>query len=159
MRLARGSEQTIAGIDNETFLRNYPFVDIKEGNPTRFTVIRENEDGSLRVRFNKYPVEKTRAEISYVPVPRDLKDNAGSIPIVPRKHISVLEDAATFLVMLLKHDDRAQIYAELVSGKLLAMVNQNRGSLLRIGEDYGRIISRRDLLPLRRRRLFPDEPY
>lgn len=158
-RIHRGSDQGIYKLDAEAFFREFPPLLAEEGNPTHFCLIREDEDGSLRVRFNRYPTEKTRIEIDYVPVPRDLKDSAGSIPLVPRKHIDILEDAATFFVMLLKHDDRATTYAQLVQGKLLAMIRQHRGSLQRAGREFGEIIPRRDLLGLRRRRLFPSDPY
>lgn len=159
MKRLKGYGQEVYGIDSESFSRDYTFLDIDEGDPTRFTVIRENPDGSLRVRFNKYPTEKTRIEVEHVPVPRDLKDVAGSIPLVPRKFIDVLEDAGTFYIMLLKNDDRSSVYAQLAQGKLLAMISQHRGSLLRGAKNFGEIIPRRDQLGLRRRRLFPSEPY
>lgn len=157
-RLQRGEQTEVFGCDTESFMRDYGPHEMQEGAPTRFTVIQENDDGSLRVRFNKYPSDKARLEIDYVPVPRDLKDSAGSISPLPRKHIDVLEDAATFYVMLLKNDDRAPIYAQLVQGKLMAMVKQHRGSLLRTGDTFGRIIPRKDKV-VGGRRLFPEEPY
>lgn len=148
---------SIFGIDAESFQRDYPFALIEEGQPDKFAVVRELPDGTLTVRFNRYPTEKTRFEIEYVPVPRDLKDDAASIPLVPRKHIDVLEDAATFYLMLNKNDDRAQIYASLMQGKIKAMVAQHRGSLLRSGEEFGRIVPRRDLLrPGKRRLIYGD---
>ncbi len=159
MKRLKGWGQSIFGIDSESFARDYTFQDIDEGDPTRFTVIQENPDGSLRVRINKYPTEKTRVEAEYVPVPRDLKDSAGSIPLVPRKFIDVLEDAGTFYIMLLKNDDRAQVYSQLAQGKLLAMVNQHRGTLLRGAKNFAEIIPRREQLNNRRRRLFSREPY
>jgi len=159
MKIQRGYSQEVFGIDSESFSRDFTFFDIVEGNPTRFTVIREKADGSFTVRFNGYPTDKTRIEVEHAPVPRDLKDSAGSIPLVPRKFIDVLEDAGTFYIMLLKNDDRASIYAQLAQGKLLSMVSQHRGSLLRGAKNFGEIIPRRDMLTGKRRRLFPEEPY
>ncbi len=159
MKRLKGWGQQIFGIDSESFARDYTFLDIDEGDPTHFTVIRENPDGSLRVRFNRYPTDKTRVEIEHVPVPRDLKDSTGSIPLVPRKFIDVLEDAGTFYIMLLKNDDRSSVYAQLAQGKLIAMISQHRGSLLRGAKNFGEIIPRRDQLGIRRRRLFPFDPY
>lgn len=158
-KVQRGSLKEIYGIDRETFSRNYPFQDVREGVPDRFTVIEEGGDGSLRVRFNAYPLEKTRIEIDKVDVPRDLKDSSASIPLIPRKHIDVLEDAATFYIMLLKNDDRATTYAQLAQGKLMSMISQHRGSLQRSGKNFGRIVPRKDLTSAGRRRLFPTEPY
>jgi hypothetical protein len=159
MRAQSGTNQLIMGVDGETFMRNYPPLLCDEGQPTKFTVIGEGEDGSLRVRFNHYAKEKTRIEIDYVPVPRDLKDSGGSVPLVPRKFIDVLEDAASFFIMLLKNDDRASSYAQLVQGKLMSMINQHRGSLMRTGVNFGQTIPRRDHLGYKRRRFWPEEPY
>ena len=158
IRAQRGSQTEIFGIDSESFMRNCGPLYVDEGTPDKFTVIKELEDGSLTVRFNAYPSDKMRIEIDHVPVPRDLKDNAGSVPRVPRKHVDVLEDAATFYIMLLKNDDRASTYAQLVQGKLMAMVNQHRGSLLRSGDAFGRTVPRLDLIR-KHRRLLNREPY
>ena len=84
--------------------------------------------------------------MNYVPKVRKLFDNSASIPLVPSKHVDVLEDAATYFVMLMKSDDRAMVYGNLVQGKLMAMLQQHRGTLVRAGENFGRIIPRRDLL-------------
>jgi len=145
-RVYKGTGDGIFGLDSESFHREYPVSYVEQGTPDRFCVIREDGDGSLMVRFNRYVRVKTRVEIEHVPVPRDLKDNASSIPLVPRKHIDTLEDAATFYIMLLKSDDRMQTYAQLTQGKLKAMISQHRGTLVRSGANFGQIISRRDLL-------------
>lgn len=134
----------VYGIDAESFIRAYPADCIEEGTPDNFCVIDEKPDGTVKVRLNRYPTEKLRMEIDHVAVPRDLKDSAGSIPLVPRKHVDVLEDAATFHVMLLKNDDRAVVYQNLVQGKLTAMISQHRGSQARSGKEFGQIISRLD---------------
>ena len=153
--ISRGTshEGNIYGIDPEAFQRNYPFPLVDEGNPTRFCIVKELSDGSLTVRFNRYPAEKTRVEVDYVPVPRDLKDNSSSIPLIPRKHADILEDAAVFYIMLDKSDDRAQTYAQLLQGKFKAMIAQNRGMMVRAGKHFGQTIPRRDNIQTRRRRL------
>lgn len=146
----------IYGVDAEAFQRNYPFPLIDEGIPDRFTVLKENSNGTYTVRFNRYPEEKTRIEVEYVAIPRDLKDNSSSIPLVPRKYVDVLEDAATFYIMLNKSDDRAQTYSMLMQGKLKAMIAQHRGTLLRSGKNFGQIIPRPDLCGGRRKLLYGD---
>lgn len=156
-KVYKNLKENIYGVDSETFKRDYPFSSIIEGIPNKFTVIREDADGTITVRFNAYPVANTRVEIDCVPIPRDLKDNSSSIPLVPRKHVDVLEDAATFYLLLNKNDDRAQMYANLLQGKLMAMVSQHRGSLVRSGEYFGQIIPRAE--QVRRRNLFGVEPY
>lgn len=160
IKIHDGSDRLIFGIDAESFTRDFPFSCMEEGTADRFCLISEEADGSFKIRLNRYPLEKTRVEVDYVPVPRDLKDSSGSIPLVPRKHVDVLEDAATFYIMLLKNDDRAQVYVQLAQGKLKAMIAQHRGSQVRSGEHFGQIISRRDnFYSPRRRRIFPDDPY
>lgn len=149
-------EGNIYGIEGEAFQRNYTLTQISEGIPDRFFVYKEKANGIMSVRFNRYPKEKTRIEIDHVPVPHDLKDNSASIPLVPRKHSDVLEDAATFYIMLNKSDDRMQIYAGLMQGKLKAMIEQHRGTLQRAGKFFGQIVSRPDQVNnlFRRRNIF-----
>jgi len=148
-----GGEGSIYGIDPETFQRDYPLNRVIEGYPDRLCVMKERADGTIIVRFNKFPQYKTRIEVEHVAVPRDLKDNSSSTPLIPRKHIDVLEDAGTFYLMLLKSDDRMQVYANLVQGKLKAMIAQNRGMQSRTGKDFGQIVSRADMTRRGRRRL------
>ncbi len=146
----------IYGVDSEAFQRGYPFSLIDEGIPERFTVIKESSNGTYTVRFNRYPEEKTRIEVEYVAIPRDLKDNSSSVPLVPRKHVDVLEDAATFYIMLNKSDDRAQTYSALMQGKLKAMIAQHRGAQLRAGKNFGQIVPRPDLCSGKRKLMYGD---
>ncbi len=157
MRVASGAKRLIFGADHEAFDR-YEGWEPDEGIPDTFSIIRESADGVFTVRFNRYPKEKTRIEVECVLIPRDLKDNAASIPLIPRKYVELLEDAATFRIMMLKSDSRASAYMTLVHGTLTAMIAQHRGSLAKTGERFGEIISRADNMSYRRRGLF-GEPY
>lgn len=152
-------EGNIYGIDPESFQREYPIADVKESYPNRFAVVKEKEDGSLTVRFNAYPVDKARIEVEYVPVPRDLQNSSGSIPLLPRKWVDILEDAGTFYVMLDKSDDRGQTYAQLLKGKLKAMVAQHRGSEVRMGPGFGEITPRIELTRKKKRFFRNGQPY
>lgn len=147
---------SVFSVDAEKFQRTYPLDKISEGTPDRFCITQETDNGSFAVRFNSYPTTKLRVEIEHVPLPRDLKDNSSSIPLVPRKDSDVLEYAATFFLMFAKSDDRAATYANLLQGKLKAMIAQNRGSQQRAGENFAQIIPRRDMLSRRRGPLFGD---
>lgn len=153
-----GGDGAIFGLDSESFHRDYPLNSVPEGIPDRFSVVGEQADGILTVRFNKFPTEKTRVEVERVLVPRDLKDTTGSVSLVPRKHVEVLEWATSFFLGFLKNDDKMQVWANLVQGKLKAMISQHRGSLVRTGTNFGQIVSRLDNTS-RRRGLFPTEPY
>ncbi len=159
-RIHKGAAKlgNIFGIDAEAFQRDYPFALIEEGFPDKFATIYEKSDGTFTVRFNKYPTEKTRIEVDHVPVPRDLKDDAQSIPLIPRKHVDILQDATTFFILLDKNDDKAQIYANLVQAQLTAMVNQNRGSQLKTSDSFGEIIARPDMIGGIRKRFIFGEP-
>ena len=158
-RVVDGSGELIFGVDSETFAREFPLSLTEEGRPTHFSVVREDADGRFVVRFNSYPASELKVEVEHVPVPRDLKDSASSIPIVPRKHVDALQDAAIFFIMMDKSDDRAQTYANLLQGKLKSMISQHRGSLVKSGRNFGAVIPRRDNMPRRKRNLFGSEPY
>ena len=158
-RVQKGGSPVINGLSADALAMNYPLANVRERVPDRFAVIYDGDDGMMKVRFNGYPREKTRIELDYVPVPRDLKDSSASIPLVPRRHIDVLEDAAVFYIMLLKSDDRMQVYSQLAQGKLMAMVSQNRASLQKTGKHFGEIVSRKDNVTYIRRRYFNQEPY
>jgi len=158
-RIHRSSEGLIYGTDPETFTRNYPFSSFSEGLPDRFCIVREAADGTITVRFNKYPRENTRVEVEHVPVPRDLKDSSASIPLLPRKWIDILEDAAVFYTMLAKSDDRVQIYANLVQSKLIAMISQHRGAQVRFGKNFGQMVPRPELTSAPRKGLLKNGGY
>lgn len=158
LKVHRGSgDGLVSSLDAEAFARDYPLKDICEGVPDRFVVISERSDGVLTVRLNKFVQEKTRLEADHIKVPRDLKDDATSLPLIPRKHVDVLEYATSFFLCFLKSDDRMNVYAELTKGKLMAMKAQHRGTLLRAGENFGQIIPRRDLSS--KRRIIFSDPY
>lgn len=160
MKIRKAAEDgSVYGVDPETFQRSYPLVIAEQGIPDRFTVLRESTDGVFTVRFNRYPAEKTRVEVEHTPIPRDLKDSSASIPLVPRKWVDVLEDAAVFYTMLAKNDDKMQVYANLVQSKLLAMVSQHRGSQVRFGKNFGQIVPRPEQMPPRGRGLLKRGGY
>jgi len=158
-KINKGSGSRISGLDPEAFMRDYPLNSISEDIPNRFALLHEDEDGIITVRFNAYPRERTRVEVENTPVVRDLKDSASSIPLLPRKHVDVLVHAATFYLMYRKSDDRMQIAANLLQGKLKAMIAQHRGQLVRAGDNFGQIISRREQIPRSRKGLFNPEPF
>lgn len=146
IKIHKGSarEGSIYGIGAEVFQRNNPFSLMDEGTPDKFTVIKETAAGVLTVRFNRWVKEKTRIEVEYVPLPRDLKDNSTSTPLVPRKWVDLLVNAATFMILLDKSDDKMQIFSSLVQGNLKAMIAQHRGSQVRTGKNFGQLIPRRE---------------
>jgi len=134
----------IFSVDEITFQKDYPLVSLVEGVPLRFTIVREKPDGTITIRFSSYPREKTRVEVPHIEVPRDLKDNVASVPLIPRKFVQILEYGATFYILLQKNDTKAQSYASLAKEKLAAMMKQNQKELMRSGKNFGTVIPRRD---------------
>lgn len=142
------------GIDKLRFQKDYPLLRVQQGVPDRFCKIIEKADGTIIVRLNKYVETETRLEVDFIPVPRDLKDNASSIPLIPRKFIEILEYGAASDLTFEKSDDRTVGYANKAGLKLQAMVNQNRAELFRIGERFGQVVAREDLLYHRRKLIY-----
>lgn len=148
------STGNIYGMDELAFQKKWPLTALEEGIPSRFTKVEERSDGTIVVRFNRFPAEKTRIEVNHIPVPRDLKNNSSSIPLIPRKFVDLLEYGATFYVLVDKNDDKAPSYAQLAGQKLTAMMKQNRKELMRLGEFFGRAIPRLDNVQMPRRLIF-----
>lgn len=144
---------TIDGVDNLKMADDYPLSDTREGLPTRFTRLYEDASGRIWVRFNRYPKNPTKIEVEHVPVPRDLQDNAVSIPLVPRKYSDILEYGAASFILIDKENDKASTYATLAAKQLKAMQNNNRAELYKTGSSFGEIIPRMDNTTGGRRRL------
>lgn len=144
LRLHRASEQDalIQGIDSLRFIENYPTHRIQEGTPDKFTKLQEDQDGRVIIRLNKYPSEKKRLEVHWIPVPRDLKDNTASRPLFPRKDVDVLEYGATYYLCLDKEDSKADTYLALAKQGLMAMEKRNRDENRRTDQYFGEIITR-----------------
>jgi hypothetical protein len=144
----------ITSMDEIAMKKRRPLTSVIEGNPSKYAVIEEDEDGRLVARFNRYPEKLTRVEIEYIPVPRDLKDNAASIPLIPRKFIDLLEYGAASYVLIDKEDNKAATFAGLAKQKLDAMLAQNRNTEQRSGEFFGQVVSRPDLIDSPRRLIY-----
>jgi len=153
--LQRGS---IYGVDSLTLQRDYPLGRVLEGVPDAFAIIDEDPDGKIKLRFNKFPEEKTRVEVEWTPVPRDLKDNVNSIPRVPRKFFDVLTNGGSYHLAVNMEDSKAQTFFNLTRQKLLAMQEQHRRDLMRAGDNFGSAIPRREQLDRERRRLIYGVP-
>lgn len=146
----------IESLDALTMQKRYPLTLTNEGIPGRFSKIREDNEGRITVRFDKYPKDKTRIEVEFIPVPRDIKDNTASIPLLPRKYSEILEYGAAYYLLLDKEDTKAGQYVALAKAKLNAMRRQNRAELERTSTDFGQIIPRADIIgsPARKRLLY-----
>lgn len=152
-RVFRTWDSTITAVDNVKMAEEYPLSDTRMGMPTKFTRLKEDHEGRIWVRFNKYVKELTKFEIEYVPVPRDLQNNTASVPLLPRKYADILEYGAASFILLDKEDSKAQVYEGLAKKQLEAMQANNRAELYKAGVNFGEIVPRIDLRYDRRQRL------
>ena len=143
-RLQRASleESQVYGIDKIRFEEEWPAHKVGQSLPTEFTRLEEDQDGRITIRFNSYPNELRRVEVNYIPVPRDLKDNAVSRPALPRKDIDMLEYGAAFFILLDKEDSKADVYGNLAKQGLQSMQKRNRNELRKIDGRFGEIVAR-----------------
>jgi hypothetical protein len=132
----------IMGIDKSRFEAEWSYHKAEEALPSHFTKIEEDQDGRIWVRFNSYPKEARRLEINYIPVPRDLKDNAISRVLLPRKDLAVLEYGAAFYLLLDKEDSKADVYGNLAKQGLSSMQKRNRNELREVDRRFGQIVTR-----------------
>lgn len=147
-------EGNIYGTDAARFHRDYPLVKVEEGYPTRFAKIIEDAEGAITVRFNKYPEEVTRIEFDFIPVPIDIKDNAVSVPKVPRKFIDILEYGASAFLLLEKEDSKWETFHQLAGSKLEAAIGAHRHEIQKTGEHFAQTVARQDLLDEPRRLIY-----
>ena len=133
----------IYGIDYNTMLRKYPIMQHYPSVPDKFSIVRWNTNGTIRIRLNTYPLANAfRAEMEYIPIPQDLYDNDASIPLLPRAYREYLTYAAAYYIMLDKSDNRAETYNDLAKKVLASLVNDNRSNKELSSNTFGRLIPR-----------------
>lgn len=138
----------ITNVDPIAFERDFPLIDIQQGTPQHFCIVGEKAlDGKLTVRMNKYPAQAMRVEFEYIPWPKDLQNNAQSVPRIPRKYVRVLEFGASYYLLLDKKSEQAAQYLALAQQMLKGMMKANRQELLKTGRNFGAVIARADLMP------------
>ncbi len=138
----------VCSIDPIAFDRDYPLIDIRQGTPQYFCITGEKAlDGKMSVRLNKYPATPMRVEFDHISYPRDLQNNAQSVPRIPRKYLPVLEFGASYYLLLDKNSDKAAQYLALAQQKLKAMMKANRTDLEKTSRNFGAVIARADLMP------------
>lgn len=142
----------ICALESRTFEESYALHATREATPRHFTILREGADGLITIHFNSYPAEKIKLELPVIPVPMDLKDNAASIPLVPRKYADVLEYGAAYMVCLDKEDDKSQSFMTLAQAQLALMQTEHRAQLKRTDPQFGEMTARHDQVAHRRLR-------
>lgn len=144
-----GSESgQVCNIDPVRFERDYPLIDLRVGTPQYFCVTGEHSpDGKLSIRFNKYPTQQMRVEFEHIPLPKDLQNNAQSIPKIPRKFVRLLEFGASYYLLIDKEDSKADSYLNLAKQMLTGMMKFNRTELEKTSRNFGSVIARPELVP------------
>lgn len=132
----------IFGVSFEAFISNNPVVNLQGGIPSRFCELEERENGTKVVRFNAYVSEQTRVEVDFIPIEPDLKDNAVSVPKIPRAFREVLAFGATYKLMLDKSDNKAESFLKLTMAKIQGLINHNNTQVTKSSKDFARLIPR-----------------
>lgn len=109
----------IHGEEESSFFRSFPSV--SSGEPTHFTILND-DNGTLKVRFNRYPSARRRIDIPYIPIPEDLTNDQDSQPLVPLNHRHSFCNLAVFYYYDIKGDSRADKYFELARNGYTAML-------------------------------------
>ena len=144
-----GSESgEICNEDPIAFDRDYPLIDLRMGTPQYFKVVEEKSiDGKMSVVFNKYPQIPLRVEFEHVPYPKDLQQNAQSIPKLPKKFVRMLSFGASYYLATDKTSDKAQLWLGTAKQMLASMMKANRTDMEKTSKNFGAVISRPDLMP------------
>ena len=143
-----GQSGQVSNVDPVRFEFEYPLIDVRQGTPQHFCITGERAyDGKLSVRFNKYPAQAKRVEFEHVPWPKDLQNNAQSIPKIPRKYIRILEYGAAHFLSTDKTSDKAQTWLSTAQNMLKSMMKANRQELAKTGLNFGSVIARMDMMP------------
>lgn len=138
----------VYGMDLDVLLREWPTRLLEQGVPDSFAVVAQSST-AWTIRFNRYGLdtatELIRVEYDYLQRPTMLSQWASTEteePLIPWEWRSVLADAALFLLMLLKNDDRADTYGLSARNGLRAMAQENRQKRGTMSPDVGWIFPR-----------------
>lgn len=147
------SEYLISGSDPLTYAQNFSYRGAKEGTPTAFTKISDDHTGKITLRFNNYPKSESRIEVTVLPSPKDLQNNANSFPLLPPKYFNILEYAGVYFLLLEKEDTKAAEYLALAKAEIRAMQKHYSGEQFRTSGLFGYVAPRMGTLGAWHRRL------
>lgn len=139
---ADGGEILIEGQDPLTFSQNFTYRNAQEGTPTYFTKIGEDNSGKITIRLNNFPDAVGRLEITAMPSPVDLHNNANSIPLLPPRDYNILEYAGCYFIFLEKEDSKKDEFVALAKAEIQAMQKHYRGEQFRTTGHFGYVAPR-----------------
>lgn len=133
----------IFGIDTSTMQNKFPIAQMTPFMPDHFCELEKRDNGTIKIRFNAYPIEESRIEVDYIPIAPELFDNQASIPAIPEAYREILVYGAAYFLFLDKRDDLADKAAQMAKAAVEAMKNDFRSGLARTNNRFGRIIPRK----------------
>ena len=148
---AGSNEPFIYSSDPIKMQQDYPIGLTNEKVPDRFARISEGNDGSVWIRFNAYPKNKTKVALDWIPVPQDIQDNTASYVKLPRTDTDTLIHGAAAYIAFDKEDTKWESFLKLCGSGLQSMKIKNHSLLHRTGESFGQIDPRADLAAQHRR--------
>lgn len=129
-------------VDDNTFLRDYPFSRFTAAIPDKFAAVEKNPDGLWVLRFNGAPTEDTRAELNIIPPARALMDSENSFPLLPGDSTDFLVNGAAHYIQTDKSDSKAQDSLAKAQANLKALIAHNRQGSQLAGQNFGKMIAR-----------------
>jgi hypothetical protein len=140
----------IFGIDTSTMQNKFPISQMNPVFPDHFCELVKRDNGTVRIRFNAYPLEESRIEVDYIPIAPILYDNEASIPAMPEAYREILVYGAAYFLFIDKRDDLADKAAAMARAAIESMKNDFRSGLARTNNRFGRIVPRpSDMRPWR----------
>jgi hypothetical protein len=139
---ADGGELLIEGQDPLTFAQNFTYRSAQEGTPTYFTKIGEDNSGKITIRLNNFPDAVGRLEVTAMPSPVDLHNNANSVPLLPPRDYNILEYAGCYFIMLEKEDSKKDEFVALAKAEIQTMQKHYRGEQFRTTGHFGYVAPR-----------------
>lgn len=147
-------EGKIYSMDINTFRKDYPLKSLKDGIPSRFAILHQNETEFL-VQFNAYPSKQVKIDFDWIKIPVPLLDADDNLPLVPWQFREVLAFGGAYYLLQDKTDDKANLYLQLAQAQLKAMKKAEVREASMTDKNFGRPLPRQeDLDKWARRRLF-----
>jgi len=144
---ADGQEILIEGQDPLNFAQNFTYRGAKEGTPTYFTKIAEDNSGKITIRLNNFPDAIGRLEVTALPTPVDLHNNGNSVPLLPPRDYNILEYAGCYFILLEQEDSKKDEFVALAKAEIKAMQKHYRGEQFRTSGSFGYISPRKSGAP------------
>lgn len=149
MKISRNAG-AVSYIDPQGMDQAWPLARISGTDPSKFTIISQNgANNQATIRFNKFwrsdaVDEDLLIRYRYQKVPATLTDDVSSVPEIPYHYMHVLGDAAAYMLLDTKEDNRAGRLLGRAQAGIKAMSVENRARQAKAGR-AGQILPRAHL--------------